>query len=64
MTPTVAQLFDAGARDYDQLRRGLVSCFDDFYGARFSKLLASSPKLLTSLALPAASSIWVRAPNS
>jgi tRNA (cmo5U34)-methyltransferase len=31
--PTVAQLFDAGARDYDRLRRGLVPCFDDFYGA-------------------------------
>jgi tRNA (cmo5U34)-methyltransferase len=29
----VAQLFDAGARDYDRLRRGLVPCFDDFYGA-------------------------------
>lgn len=33
MIPSVAQLFDAGARDYDRLRRGLVPCFDDFYSA-------------------------------
>ena len=28
-----ARIFDAHAADYDALRRRLVPCFDDFYGA-------------------------------
>jgi tRNA (cmo5U34)-methyltransferase len=44
--PTVAQLFDASAHDYDRLRRGLVPCFDDFYGAALdaARFLPETPQ--------------------
>lgn len=29
---TIQQAFDNAAADYDQLRRSLIPCFDDFYG--------------------------------
>lgn len=33
MSPTIAEAFNRAARSYDGLRRRLIPCFDDFYGA-------------------------------
>ncbi|MEF2965588.1 class I SAM-dependent methyltransferase [Paenibacillus sp. M1] len=44
----VKTLFDAVAKDYDLQRRGLIPCFDDFYGMALSlaESDASSPRIL------------------
>lgn len=34
----IEQVFDQAAAEYDQLRRKLIPCFDDFYGAALSLL--------------------------
>ncbi|SFL99602.1 tRNA (cmo5U34)-methyltransferase [Paenibacillus sp. 1_12] len=36
MDPSVKKLFDAVANDYDQQRRQLIPCFDEFYGMALS----------------------------
>jgi tRNA (cmo5U34)-methyltransferase len=35
---TIQQAFDQAAQEYDQLRRKLIPCFDDFYGTALSLL--------------------------
>lgn len=36
MNPNVKKQFDAAASQYDEQRRGLIPCFDDFYGMAVS----------------------------
>lgn len=48
MDRSVIKLFDANAKDYDRQRRGLIPCFDDFYGMALSLVECgnSSPCIL------------------
>ncbi|TVY00341.1 class I SAM-dependent methyltransferase [Paenibacillus cremeus] len=46
--PTVKQLFDAAASEYDKQRKSLIPCFDDFYGMALSLVDSgeSAPRIL------------------
>ncbi|MFD2331182.1 class I SAM-dependent methyltransferase [Cohnella sp. GCM10020058] len=48
MNPNVKKHFDAVASQYDEQRRGLIPCFDDFYGMALSlaESGADSPRVL------------------
>ncbi|MBB3113912.1 tRNA (cmo5U34)-methyltransferase [Paenibacillus phyllosphaerae] len=48
MNPYVKQQFDQVAKEYDQQRRGLIPCFDDFYGiaASWVHATAQEPRIL------------------
>ncbi|MBB6675190.1 class I SAM-dependent methyltransferase [Cohnella nanjingensis] len=48
MHEDVKKLFDAVARDYDQQRRQLIPCFDDFYGMALALVESESaaPRIL------------------
>ncbi len=43
MDPSVKDLFDAVAGDYDRERRQLIPCFDDFYGMALSLVESDHP---------------------
>ncbi|MFF3925032.1 class I SAM-dependent methyltransferase [Paenibacillus lactis] len=43
MDPSVKDLFDAVAGDYDRERRQLIPCFDDFYGMALSLVESGHP---------------------
>lgn len=43
MNPTVKDLFDAVAGDYDRQRRQLIPCFDDFYGTALTLAECGKP---------------------
>jgi len=40
----IQQAFNAGAADYDKLRRILIPCFDDFYGTAVEVIQSDRPK--------------------
>lgn len=44
MNPIVKQQFDAVAQQYDQQRRQLIPCFDDFYGTAVQWLELNTPQ--------------------
>ena len=51
MSTTLPEAFNAGAGDYDRLRRRLLPCFDGFYGAAlaalpFEREAADGPRIL------------------
>ncbi len=48
MNINVKELFDAAAASYDSERRGLIPCFDDFYGAaiRYLNLTTDKPHIV------------------
>lgn len=53
MNPSVKTLFDAVANEYDQQRKQLIPCFDEFYGMALSLTESQKPAPVYS--------IWVRA---